>query len=162
MEGVKGGFFDEDVYFRPRSVEAGIVAGSQAPALAVIHKCKRPVIPAGMAGSQAPAWEPLSLTSSCLAVSGEAGAWELEEIQHNRPEKVITYKILPHTETIKISPKAEVASMLEALSDDVSFEDIQYHLYVLEKVKRGLDRAETEGTLPHEEAKKRLHKWLAD
>lgn len=36
------------------------------------------------------------------------------------------------------NPKAEVASMLEALPDDASFEDIQYHLYVLEKVKRGL------------------------
>ncbi len=29
------------------------------------------------------------------------------------------------------SPKTEVASMLEALADDVNFEDIQYHLYVL-------------------------------
>lgn len=32
--------------------------------------------------------------------------------------------------------------MLEALPDDSSFEDTQYHLYVLEKVKRGV-RAET-------------------
>ncbi|NOT86145.1 MAG: hypothetical protein HOP02_15510 [Methylococcaceae bacterium] len=58
------------------------------------------------------------------------------------------------------NPKAEVASMLAVLSDDVSFEDIQYHLYVLEKVKRGLDRVEAEGAIAHEEAKKRLHKWL--
>lgn len=58
------------------------------------------------------------------------------------------------------SPKAEVASMLEALADDVDFEDIQYHLYVLEKVNRGLERVETEGAIPHEEAKKRLNKWL--
>ena len=50
--------------------------------------------------------------------------------------------------------------MLESLSDDASFEDIQYHLYVLEKVKRGLDRVETEGAVPHEEAKNRLSKWL--
>ena len=58
------------------------------------------------------------------------------------------------------TPKAEVASMLEALSDDATFEDIQYHLYVLEKVKRGMDRVETEGAVPHEEAKNRLSKWL--
>ena len=32
---------------------------------------------------------------------------------------------------------AKVASMLEALPDSSSFEDIQYHLYVLEKVNRG-------------------------
>lgn len=60
------------------------------------------------------------------------------------------------------NPKAEAASMLETLADDVSFEDIQYHLFVLEKVKRGLDRIETEGAIPHEEAKKRLHKWLVN
>jgi len=59
------------------------------------------------------------------------------------------------------SPKAEVASMLEALSDDVSFEDIQYHLYVLEKVKRGLDRVETQGTVPHEEVKRNTGAGLA-
>lgn len=63
-------------------------------------------------------------------------------------------------EIIMSSPKAEVASMLEALADDVDFEDIQYHLYVLEKVNRGLERVETEGAVPHEEVKKRLSKWL--
>jgi hypothetical protein len=58
------------------------------------------------------------------------------------------------------SPKAEVASMLEALPEDASLEDIQYHLYILEKVKRSLDRAEMEGTISHEDAKARLGKWL--
>ncbi len=56
--------------------------------------------------------------------------------------------------------KSEVASMLETLPDDSSLEDIQYHLYVLEKVKRGVKRAESEGTLSHTEAKQRLGKWL--
>lgn len=51
--------------------------------------------------------------------------------------------------------------MLKALPEDASFEDIQYHLYVLEKVNRGIDRAEKEGAIPHREAKKRLKKWLA-
>ena len=32
-----------------------------------------------------------------------------------------------------ISPKVEVASILKALPEDASLEDIQYHLYVLEK-----------------------------
>jgi len=59
------------------------------------------------------------------------------------------------------TPKAEVASMLEALPNESSFEDIQYHLYVLEKVKRGLARAETEGAVSHEDAKTRLGKWLS-
>ena len=51
--------------------------------------------------------------------------------------------------------------MLQALPEETSYEDIQYHLYVLEKVKRGLQRAETEGAVSHEDAKARLGKWLA-
>ena len=59
------------------------------------------------------------------------------------------------------TPKAEVNAMLEALPQDASFEDIQYHLYVLEKVRRGLERADTEGAISSEDAKVRLGKWLA-
>lgn len=59
------------------------------------------------------------------------------------------------------SPKDEVASLLGKLPDDASYEDIQYHLYVLEKVRRGLERAGSEGAVSHEEAKARLGKWLA-
>ena len=59
------------------------------------------------------------------------------------------------------SPKDEVSSLLKNLPDNASYEDIQYHVYVLEKVKRGLDRADTEGAIPHEAAKARLGKWLA-
>jgi hypothetical protein len=42
------------------------------------------------------------------------------------------------------SPKDEVSSLLQKLPDDASFENIQYHLYVLEKFRRGLERAERE------------------
>ena len=59
------------------------------------------------------------------------------------------------------TPKEEVAAMLEALPESSSFEDIQYHLYVLEKVNRGLERAATEGVVSHEDAKTRLGKWLS-
>ena len=57
-------------------------------------------------------------------------------------------------------PKAEVTSMLKALPEDASLEDIQYHLYVLKKVKRGLGRTETESGISHGDAKARLEKWL--
>jgi hypothetical protein len=56
--------------------------------------------------------------------------------------------------------KEEVTSMLNNLPDDCSLEDIQYHLYVLEKIRRGTDRAETEGTLTQAEVKERFSKWL--
>jgi hypothetical protein len=56
--------------------------------------------------------------------------------------------------------KQEVASLLERLPESSSLEDVQYHLYVIEKIRRGLERAETEGTLSQEQAEERLGKWL--
>ncbi len=58
------------------------------------------------------------------------------------------------------SPKAEVSSMLSKLPDDSSYEDIQYHLYALEKIARGLERASKEGEISDDDARKRLGKWL--
>jgi predicted transcriptional regulator len=60
------------------------------------------------------------------------------------------------------SVKEEVATLLEALPDDCSVEDIQYHLYVLETVRRGLERADTEGAVSHEDAEARLSKWIIE
>ena len=56
--------------------------------------------------------------------------------------------------------KEEVGALLDKLPDDCSLEDIQYHLYVLEKVRSGLEAAETQGTLPQAEVEERLSKWL--
>jgi hypothetical protein len=57
--------------------------------------------------------------------------------------------------------KQEVESLLSRLPDDCSIEDIQYHLYVLEKVRAGLESADTKGGIPQEEAERILDKWLA-
>ena len=57
--------------------------------------------------------------------------------------------------------KQQVESLLHKLPDNCSLEDIQYHLYVVEKVQRGLEAARTSGTLSHQEAEQRLGKWLA-
>jgi hypothetical protein len=43
--------------------------------------------------------------------------------------------------------KDEVEQLLKKLPNDCTLEDIHYHLYVIEKVCRGIDRAETEGSL---------------
>ncbi len=58
--------------------------------------------------------------------------------------------------------KQDVAQLLNKLPDDCSVEDIQYHLYVLEKVRRGLDDARTNGTLSQQEVEKRLSQWLTE
>lgn len=61
-----------------------------------------------------------------------------------------------------VSVKEEVTSRLRRLPGDCSPEDIQYHLYVLEKVRRGLARADQEGAVEQEEAEARLSRWLTE
>jgi len=56
--------------------------------------------------------------------------------------------------------KQDVELLLNKLPDDCSVEDIQYHLYVLDKVRRGLEDARSNGTLSQEEVESRLGKWL--
>jgi hypothetical protein len=58
--------------------------------------------------------------------------------------------------------KQEVEQLLNKLPDDCSVEDIQYHLYVLDKVRRGLEDARVNGTLSQEEVEGRLSKWLTE
>jgi hypothetical protein len=58
------------------------------------------------------------------------------------------------------SAKDNVESLLRKLPDDCTLEDIQYHLYVLEKIQRGLEVADTQGTLTEEEVEQRLSKWI--
>ncbi len=58
------------------------------------------------------------------------------------------------------SAKEEVESLLDKLPDNCSLEDIQYHLYVIEKVRHGLEAADPLGTLTQEEAEGQLNKWL--
>jgi hypothetical protein len=58
--------------------------------------------------------------------------------------------------------KQDVESLLQKLPDNASVEDIQYHLYVLDKVRRGLDHARANGTLSQEEVENRLSKWLTE
>ncbi len=55
---------------------------------------------------------------------------------------------------------AEVKSLLERLPEDSTYEDIQYHLYVVEKIRRGIDRAELEGTLNQNEVELKFGQWL--
>jgi hypothetical protein len=60
------------------------------------------------------------------------------------------------------SAKQDVESLLHKLPDNSSVEDIQYHLYVLDKERRGLEDAQTNGTLSQEEVEMRLSKWLTE
>lgn len=56
--------------------------------------------------------------------------------------------------------KDEVRELLENLPDGASLEDIQYHLYVRQKIQRGLEAADQGRTITHEEAARRMSRWL--
>lgn len=58
--------------------------------------------------------------------------------------------------------KQEVEQLLNKLPDDCSVEDIQYHLYALAKVRRGLEDAHLNGTLSQQEVEIRLSQWLTE
>lgn len=58
------------------------------------------------------------------------------------------------------SAKDEVRQILEKLPEDVSFEDIQYHIYVRQKIQRGLEAVERGDVLEQEKVERRMAKWL--
>ena len=58
-------------------------------------------------------------------------------------------------------PKIVAMKLIERLPDDASFEDIQYHLYVRDKVERGLRDLDTKLTISQREVERRMAKWLS-
>lgn len=60
------------------------------------------------------------------------------------------------------SAKQDVVQLLGKLPDDCSLEDIQYHLYVMEKVRSGLEDEIRNGGIGQDEAEVRLTKWLSE
>ncbi|MDE3035563.1 MAG: hypothetical protein KGJ14_06275 [Nitrospirota bacterium] len=56
--------------------------------------------------------------------------------------------------------KGEMIKMLESLPDDCTWEDIQYHIYVREKVERGMAAADAGDVVSQSEAEQRVDEWL--
>ena len=59
-------------------------------------------------------------------------------------------------------PKEEVRRMLEALPDEASYEDIQYHIYVQQKIDRGLAASELGDFVSDEEIEQRIVRWAGE
>jgi hypothetical protein len=76
------------------------------------------------------------------------------------------YSLSVHEENsaIRISAmtpaKEEVRRLLECLPDNASFEDIQYHIYVRQKIERGREDLEAGRTISAEEFEARMSQWL--
>jgi len=55
--------------------------------------------------------------------------------------------------------KQEVMELLQQLPDDSSLEEIQYHLYVRQKIQRGLRDVDQGKVHTQQEVEKRMKKW---
>jgi toxin ParE1/3/4 len=49
-----------------------------------------------------------------------------------------------------------------AAAENCSLEDIQHHLYVLDKVRHGLEDEKQQGRLSQDDQEKRLSQWLSE
>ncbi|PKL57427.1 MAG: hypothetical protein CVV34_07310 [Methanomicrobiales archaeon HGW-Methanomicrobiales-5] len=58
------------------------------------------------------------------------------------------------------SAKEEVMEILKRLPDNSTLEQIQYHLYVRQKIERGIKDIEEGRTFTQEEMERRMEKWL--
>jgi predicted transcriptional regulator len=57
--------------------------------------------------------------------------------------------------------KQAVVDLVKALPDGCTLEDVQYQLYVRQKVERSMRAAAAGRVQSHGQVKKRLAKWLA-
>jgi len=60
------------------------------------------------------------------------------------------------------SAKEEVRRILEVIPDTASFEDIQYHIYVREKIERGLGDVKNGKLLSQDEVEQRMRQWIGE
>ena len=68
---------------------------------------------------------------------------------------------LRYNRPVMETAKEQVEQILQKLPEDASLEDIQYHIYVRQKIQQGLDDADAGRILSHAEVQKRLAKWLS-
>jgi len=54
----------------------------------------------------------------------------------------------------------DIKELINHLPEDSTIEDVQYHLYVLEKIRRGQEDIKNGRHYTTEQAKERLSRWL--
>jgi hypothetical protein len=58
--------------------------------------------------------------------------------------------------------KQDIESLLHRLPEDCTIEDVQYHLYILEKIRQGVESAEGRRVKTQEEVEERPSQWLIE
>lgn len=56
--------------------------------------------------------------------------------------------------------KAEMIKMLDALPDELTWGDLQYHIYVRQKIERGMQAIDVGRVLSQEEAEKHFEELI--
>jgi len=56
--------------------------------------------------------------------------------------------------------KDEVRKLLDRMPENATYDDIQYHIYVRQKIEQGIEDVEAGRVLSQEEVEKRMEKWL--
>lgn len=64
------------------------------------------------------------------------------------------------TETKMPTLKQQVRRLINELPENCTVEDIQYQLYLMDKINRGEEALRQAGGIPHEDIKKRFAPWL--
>ncbi len=59
------------------------------------------------------------------------------------------------------SAKEIVQNILDTLPEEASLEEFQYHLYVRQRIEKGLQDIEAGRVVPHEEVERRMVRWRA-
>ena len=59
-------------------------------------------------------------------------------------------------------PKDEVRRLLDTLPDEASYEDIQHHIYVQQKIDIGLEASERGDFIADDEIERRIAGWAGE
>lgn len=59
-------------------------------------------------------------------------------------------------------PKEEVRRLLDKLPDEASYEDIQYHIYVQQKIDKGIEASERGDFISDDEIEQRIARWAGE
>lgn len=61
---------------------------------------------------------------------------------------------------MQMTEKIEAEKLIKKLPDNSTFEDIQYHIYIAEKLKKARQQINEGRVVTQKEAEKRLDKWI--
>lgn len=58
--------------------------------------------------------------------------------------------------------KEEVRELLDKMPEEASLEDTQYHIYVRQKIQKGLEAANEGRVISQDEMEKRMRRWIGE